>query len=93
MGVEAGGVQAPTAPSPVCCSATWTTSPAGSRPRGWTRRGSRTPTTSTGGALGTRSALAELFAACADDARCDRRYPELEQAWDRALVRHRRDGR
>ena len=40
----------------------------------------------TGGALGTRSALSELFAACAADARCARRYPELEQAWDRALV-------
>ena len=40
----------------------------------------------TGGALGTRSALAELFAACSADRRCRSRYPRLEQAWDRALV-------
>ena len=40
----------------------------------------------TGGALGTRSALAELFAACAADDRCAARYPQLEQVWDRALV-------
>ena len=41
----------------------------------------------TGGALGTRSALAELFSACSADDHCDRRYPRLEQAWDRALAR------
>ena len=29
----------------------------------------------TGGALGTRSALAELFTACSADDRCNRRYP------------------
>ena len=40
----------------------------------------------TGGALGTRSALAELFTACAADDHCNRRYPELETAWQRALV-------
>lgn len=40
----------------------------------------------TGGALGTRSALAELFAACSADPRCESRYPQLEQTWDRALL-------
>ena len=40
----------------------------------------------TGGALGTRSALAELFAACSADHRCESRYPRLERAWDRALL-------
>ncbi len=40
----------------------------------------------TGGALGTRSALAELFAACAADDRCAARYPRLEQSWNRALA-------
>ena len=33
----------------------------------------------TGGALGTRSALAELFSACAADDHCNRRYPDLEK--------------
>ncbi len=41
----------------------------------------------TGGALGTRSALAELFAACATDDPCHQRYPDLEAAWKRALAR------
>lgn len=40
----------------------------------------------TGGALGTRSALAQLFTACAGDERCNRRYPNLEAAWARALA-------
>ena len=33
----------------------------------------------TGGALGTRSALAELFAACATDDPCNQRYPDLQE--------------
>ncbi len=41
----------------------------------------------TGGALGTRSALAELFTACAADDHCNQRYPDLEAAWERALAR------
>ena len=41
----------------------------------------------TGGALGTRSALAELFSACSADDRCATRYPHLSQAWDQALAR------
>jgi hypothetical protein len=41
----------------------------------------------TGGALGTRSALSELFAACTADDRCAAHYPHLEQAWERALSR------
>ena len=41
----------------------------------------------TGGVLGARSALLELFAACAEDARCASRYPDLEAAWERALLR------
>ena len=40
----------------------------------------------TGGAVGTRSALAELFAACSEDDQCRRRYPDLEGAWVRALA-------
>lgn len=40
----------------------------------------------TGGALGTRSALVELFAACSADERCETRYRSLQQAWDRALL-------
>ena len=39
----------------------------------------------TGGALGTRSALAELFRACSADHRCESGYPHLKRAWDRAL--------
>jgi len=41
----------------------------------------------TGGAVGTRSALTELFAACAADERCVARYPRLQKAWARALAR------
>ena len=41
----------------------------------------------TGGAIGTRSALAELFSACSADDRCDSRYPRLAQAWAQALAR------
>jgi hypothetical protein len=41
----------------------------------------------TGGALGSRSALRELFAACTDDHRCASRYPHLEASWARALGR------
>ena len=40
----------------------------------------------TGGALGTRSALAELFKACSGDDRCNRRYPDLAAVWARALA-------
>jgi hypothetical protein len=40
----------------------------------------------TGGVLGTRSALAQLFTACAQDAPCNRRYPDLANAWARALL-------
>lgn len=40
-----------------------------------------------GGALGTRSALAELFGACSADDQCAARYPRLQQAWKRALSR------
>jgi hypothetical protein len=43
----------------------------------------------TGGALGTRSALAQLFSACAADDYCNRHYPGLEAAWERALARTR----
>ncbi len=41
----------------------------------------------TGGALGTRSALTELFTACAADDPCNQRYPDLQAAWERALAR------
>lgn len=41
----------------------------------------------TGGVNGARSALDELFAACADDAQCARSYPDLEQTWASALQR------
>jgi TAP-like protein len=41
----------------------------------------------TGGALGTRSALTELFAGCSADNRCNRRYPHLKSAWDQSLAR------
>ena len=41
----------------------------------------------TAGALGTRSALAQLFSACGADDHCNRRYPDLEAAWQRALGR------
>jgi pimeloyl-ACP methyl ester carboxylesterase len=41
----------------------------------------------TGGVLGTRSALDELFAACESKERCNRGYPDLPAAWVRALRR------
>lgn len=41
----------------------------------------------TGGVLGTRSAMAELFAACESDEHCNRGYPDLAAAWARALRR------
>lgn len=41
----------------------------------------------TGGVLGTRAALAELFHSCAASRRCSSAYPDLERTWERALDR------
>jgi hypothetical protein len=41
----------------------------------------------TGGVLGTRAALAELFHSCAASTRCSSTYPDLERTWERALDR------
>lgn len=41
----------------------------------------------TGGVLGTRSALEELFTSCARNTRCRQAYPHLEDSWANALAR------
>jgi pimeloyl-ACP methyl ester carboxylesterase len=41
----------------------------------------------TGGAQGTRAALAQLFAACAADTACHDAYPDLDKTWQQALDR------
>jgi pimeloyl-ACP methyl ester carboxylesterase len=45
----------------------------------------------TGAPLQTREAIAEVAAACAEDARCVRAYPEVEEALARALERLEQD--
>jgi pimeloyl-ACP methyl ester carboxylesterase len=41
----------------------------------------------TGGVIGTREALANLFETCASDPACDHAYPNLEETWHGALDR------
>jgi pimeloyl-ACP methyl ester carboxylesterase len=41
----------------------------------------------TGGVIGTRTALAELFDVCSADPSCETSYPHLDQTWESALDR------
>jgi hypothetical protein len=45
----------------------------------------------TGGVIGTRAALAELFRSCAASTRCSSSYPDLERTWDQAVDRLARE--